>query len=84
MDLVGFGQVFDGWSWAWMSPGLPGCARGEVLSCYNEHQVNVEDIHLTREMIEQYQQQHQQQATAQGTTRTTTAGTTTVASLASS
>lgn len=29
----------------------------QVLTCYNDQQVNVEDIHLTREMIEQYQQQ---------------------------
>ncbi len=29
----------------------------QVLTCYNEQQVNVEDIHLTREMIEQYQRE---------------------------
>lgn len=28
-----------------------------MLTCFNEHQVNVEDIHLTEEMIEQYQKQ---------------------------
>lgn len=40
-------------AWRFLSPSPP----LQVLTCYNDQQVNVEDIHLTREMIEQYQQQ---------------------------
>lgn len=29
----------------------------QVLACFNDNQVNVEDIHLTREMVEQYEKQ---------------------------
>jgi len=37
------------------NPGI--VVTWQVLTCYNEQQVNVEDIHLTREMIEQYQRE---------------------------
>merc|ERR1719510_814116 len=35
-------------------------AEGEdlqVLACYNENQINVEDIYMPREVVEQYQEQ---------------------------
>jgi len=40
----------------------------QVLSCYNENQVNVEDVHVPKAMVDQYQEQvsqqlHQQQGT---------------------
>lgn len=45
----------------------------QVLGCFNENQVNVEDIYMPREMVEQFQEQMQAEASARQTRSTTVA-----------